>query len=397
MLIKKNKLAQYKNTIKKLNNDLDYFSDNHTSDERKIYSINISILLDKPIINWSEIKWLLTNSHKSLEDLLFRIHFKRNKLLTKQQRTRLLHFLSLAYLNTNDVRYLNEFLFFYQENIDDKKYLFLMSDLFYSNINSNNCHRCAMFDKQEVEEFIQDGEKKANKARNKSLDQSLRIGLMGSPTFFKKIKNNLNKKGLNIFCYFIPFHPDKKIRFLLKNRILFSLFCLTKRINFKFLRLDYHHKDPRIEDRLKNEKLDIGFHKLGFIIKNNIINSFKYGLINDHWAALPYIRGLSSIEYSLLLDIPVVATCHLIEESVDSGNIISFYKYYDIKEKKYSKISQIRQLIRKEREFRAIDSIDLMSRTKKTIMPNNPNKGLMFYSIHPSLKKYIEDKVLTRA
>ncbi len=60
----------------------------------------------------------------------------------------------------------------------------------------------------------------------------------------------------------------------------------------------------------------------------------------------------------------------------------------------YSRIKEIRNHIRRERDFRAIDSIEILSRTKRPIAKNSPEKGLLFYSIHPLLVKFIEDKIL---
>lgn len=148
-----------------------------------------------------------------------------------------------------------------------------------------------------------------------------------------------------------------------------------------------------IGEILKRDALDIGFHKLGFIIKSNIINAFKVGLINDHWAILPYIRGRSVIEYSLLFGVPVVATAHLVREEVDSGGIISVYQYSGV-ENKYSRVKQVRNHIRKERAFRAVDCIEVLAKTKRTLVENNIQKGLMFYSMHPRLISFIEDHIL---
>jgi len=232
-------------------------------------------------------------------------------------------------------------------------------------------------------------------ARDKKVDTSLRVGLLGSPTFFKRIRARLISHGFDVRCYFIPFHPNKKINLLLKNRIAFRLLCLVKGINFKFVRLDFRYKDSRIGELLKTDKLDIGFHKLGFIIKKNIIEPFNIGIINDHWAILPYIRGRSTIEYSLLFGIPVVATAHIVDEGVDSGDIICFHRYDNI-QNTYSKIRQIRNHIRREREVRAIDSIEILSRTKGAVAHNRTEKGLMFYSMHPVLKEFIENHVLKK-
>lgn len=361
------------------------------------YNIEVNDLLNGNQINWNQVKLSFKQNHSGFENLLFKIHFKRNVNLTTQQRKRIIHFLSLGYFHLKDVRYLNEFLFFYKNDANLKEYLLVMSKLFFANLTNNNCHIHLQVNCSEIEIFLKKSHQAINAFKIKDIDTSLNIGLLGSPTFFKKIRNHLLSKGFDVSCFFIPFHPNQRIRFLLKNKITFKLLCILSKVNFPFHRISYNYKDPQVNNLLTHHKLDIGFHKLGFIIKNNFINPFKVGLINDHWAILPYIRGRSTIEYSLLLDVPVIATTHLIEEGVDSGDIINFYQYYDLKQKKYSKISQIHNLIRKEREFRAIDSIEILSKTKKPIIKNSSNKGLMYYSMHSDLKKHIENNILKKS
>ena len=357
--------------------------------------IEIDDILNGKEINWTQVKLSFKHNHRHFEILLFKIHFKRKTHLTPKQRKNIIHFLSLGYYYLKDVRYLNEFLFFYKNNDNLKEYLHLMSKLFFSNLKDNNCHIHPQSSGSEIAVFLQKSHQKISAFKTKDIDTSLNIALLGSPTFFKKIRNYLLSKGFNVSCFFIPFHPDPTIRFLLKNKITFKLLCILNKINFSFYRIDCSYRDPKIENLLNSYNLDIGFHKLGFIIKKNFIKPFKIGLINDHWGILPYIRGRSTIEYSLLLGMPVIATTHLIEEGVDSGNIIKFYQY-DLKQKKYSKISKIRDLIRREREFRAIDSIELLSKTKKAIIKNSSDKGLMYYSMHHELKKHIESKILKK-
>jgi hypothetical protein len=359
------------------------------------YIVTISDIFDKNQVCWDEIKYLFIKDFRKFEELLFRLHFKRNAKLTKSQREIVVTFLSIGYYYSNDVRYFNEFLYFYKNSDNKKKYWLLMIKLFFENITENNHHIYPLCDNQEIENFMQETKNKIEFKRDKKLDTSQRIGLLGSPTFFKRIRAHLISQGFYVRCYFIPFHPNKKIDLLLKNRITFWLFCLVKRINFKYLRLDFGYKDRRIGELLKTDKLDIGFHKLGFILKKNIIEPFNLGIINDHWGILPYIRGRSTIEYSLLFGIPVVATSHIVEEGVDAGDIISFYRYDNV-QNTYSKIRQIRKFIRREREARAIDSIEILSRTKGAVARNEPEKGLMFYSMHPLLKKFIEDYVLNK-
>jgi hypothetical protein len=99
------------------------------------------------------------------------------------------------------------------------------------------------------------------------------------------------------------------------------------------------------------------------------------------------------VEYSLLFGIRITATTHLIDEGVDTGGIIGIYSYPGV-ENRYSTVKQIRKFIGNERDFRAVDSIEVLSRTKPPTIENRPEKGLTYYSNHPSLKSFIEDKIL---
>ena len=91
--------------------------------------------------------------------------------------------------------------------------------------------------------------------------------------------------------------------------------------------MNYHHQDQKIKELLLKENLDIGFFKLGFIVKDNIYDAFKIGLLHDHLAVLPFVRGRSSIEFSLLIGVPVGSTIHFIGRGIDTGAIVKVYTY----------------------------------------------------------------------
>jgi hypothetical protein len=61
-----------------------------------------------------------------------------------------------------------------------------------------------------------------------------------------------------------------------------SSFCLLKQITFEFITLDYNYKLRKVGEILKEDKLDIEVDRCGFIIKKNVIDAFKIGLMNDH-------------------------------------------------------------------------------------------------------------------
>jgi len=59
------------------------------------------------------------------------------------------------------------------------------------------------------------------------------------------------------------------------------------------------------------------------IIKQPLWAIPSIGILNCHVALLPYFRGCSCLEWSILQDFPVGVTCHLIEKTVDAGPIVT--------------------------------------------------------------------------
>ena len=62
------------------------------------------------------------------------------------------------------------------------------------------------------------------------------------------------------------------------------------------------------------------------IIRNTIFEIPKYGMLNVHLAILPYLRGCSCMEWSIIQDYPIGVTCHYLKKDVDSGPIINRFE-----------------------------------------------------------------------
>jgi methionyl-tRNA formyltransferase len=77
------------------------------------------------------------------------------------------------------------------------------------------------------------------------------------------------------------------------------------------------------------------------IIKSPIFDLPNIGMLNVHSAILPYLRGCSCLEWSILNNYPVGVTCHFIIAKVDAGPIVKRVQlhydkndtYYDIRAK----------------------------------------------------------------
>ncbi len=77
------------------------------------------------------------------------------------------------------------------------------------------------------------------------------------------------------------------------------------------------------ENILNYLKPDLVVFEGSFIIRNKIYQIPKLGMLNVHLAILPYHRGCSCMEWSIINNYPVGVTCHYIEKNVDTGKIIN--------------------------------------------------------------------------
>ena len=82
------------------------------------------------------------------------------------------------------------------------------------------------------------------------------------------------------------------------------------------------HDSKRLEYILKKEKYDLGIILGSRIIKKNIIDQFKIGILNMHPGILPENRGLDTHKWAIVKNIKQGVTCHLINEKVDLGKMI---------------------------------------------------------------------------
>lgn len=89
--------------------------------------------------------------------------------------------------------------------------------------------------------------------------------------------------------------------------------------------IPYHvvvHNSQECEDLIKRYDLDVGIILGARIIKENIINSFKIGVINMHPGMLPHNRGLDNLKWAILKGYKQGVSVHLISKEIDQGNLI---------------------------------------------------------------------------
>ena len=80
---------------------------------------------------------------------------------------------------------------------------------------------------------------------------------------------------------------------------------------------------------LQSRNYDLGIQGGTGIIKKDLISKFKLGIINFHPGDLPYYRGCSAPEWQIYEGKPIISTCHLVDENIDTGSIYKKKKLLD--------------------------------------------------------------------
>ena len=328
------------------------------------------------------------NESDTFESILRKIHINRiNKNLLKNIFIIKL-FLLCGYLNTNDIRYFNELL--NRTSRQNEDCFLIAAKRFQENTKINGLHihpysDCKIEDENEVENIL-------DKVDIKS------IGLLGHPFGFKRIRSKLHKIGYKTRSIHIQsFNPGNidsaySLNFL-KRFIMFSNIgiFLSKVIglipkNCRVLR--YGKDDPRLGHEIRKEKIDLSLHRLYGIIRSNIINNSGLGIINDHVGYLPYFRGMSTIDYSIIHGFPIAASIHIIDKGVDTGAILKTFLYRPSQGMSFKDIESV---ILSKSEERILEVVKMIDKNKIITKKNKVNLGRQYYNIHPTLSFYIKE------
>jgi len=79
---------------------------------------------------------------------------------------------------------------------------------------------------------------------------------------------------------------------------------------------------PHAVAQLTQWSPDLAIFTGGNILRDQVLNVPRLGILNAHLALLPEIRGMSSPEWSLLCGVPLGITIHLMDNGVDTGPIL---------------------------------------------------------------------------
>ena len=131
------------------------------------------------------------------------------------------------------------------------------------------------------------------------------------------LKKNIKIDVINIGDFPIRnINEDKRCGNLWKPDSVNSLCKFHDFYNFNSL------KSISLLEFLKNKNYELGLQGGTGILKYNIISSFKFGILNFHPGDLPFFRGCSAPEWQLFENKPIISTCHLIDEGIDTGPVL---------------------------------------------------------------------------
>jgi len=297
---------------------------------------------------------------ESVEDanlVLKKIHLKRFKSNLPDY---VVEFCQSKYLESNDVRFFNELLWLVDGNISCIKESVQKFELNF--VNSIYKH--------DFNEGVIDAESLINNpVIDKSVLKSVSVALIGNPIHFIIPYYYFLINGKRVDVINVQYHPNKRFNKFLSSRLVNLIFKIIFGASYKQVNIT-------CKDHVKSFKLpnqyDLGFHKLNFIIKENVLGCFKKGLINDHWGKLPFLKGRSTLLYTKLFGIEPAITNHLIDKNIDSGKIICFTSLKN----KNQKLNIVFCLYK-----RIYKSILLLS--SNTFKKIDNKQGTIFYEMHP--------------
>jgi folate-dependent phosphoribosylglycinamide formyltransferase PurN len=84
---------------------------------------------------------------------------------------------------------------------------------------------------------------------------------------------------------------------------------------------------PASVEQLKAWSPDLLIFAGGNILRRQVLEVPRLGVLNPHLALLPQIRGMSAPEWSLLENIPLAVTIHSMDAGIDTGPILKRFEF----------------------------------------------------------------------
>lgn len=160
-----------------------------------------------------------------------------------------------------------------------------------------------------------------------------------------------------------------------------------------FYNIEYNitvHNSQKTFDIIKEKNLDIGIILGARILKPIAFSAFNLGVINMHPGILPQNRGLDTIKWGILKDLPQGVTSHLINEKIDMGLLID---KKEIKIYSDDTLTDIYLRVQSLEQQMMIDSIKIINDNKDLKHFKELSNGKNYHrSVPPEIEKSLYEK-----
>ncbi|MFZ1005861.1 MAG: formyltransferase family protein [Candidatus Sulfotelmatobacter sp.] len=146
---------------------------------------------------------------------------------------------------------------------------------------------------------------------------------------------------------------------------------------------------PASISQLKQWAPDLIIFTGGNILRKQLLNVPRLGVLNIHLGLLPEIRGMSSPEWSLLNQVPVGITVHYMDAGIDTGPILQRSELPDVNRSK--SLSDLRHRliafgVEKAGEVVAGIAEGTIAAAPQAFVHSTTNHGSQFFVMHERLQ-----------
>ena len=160
-----------------------------------------------------------------------------------------------------------------------------------------------------------------------------------------------------------------------------------------------HHKVPYYNLKhnssecikiIKKNKLDLGIILGARILKQEVIDAFKLGIVNMHPGVLPENRGLDNIKWSVIKNLPIGVTSHFIDSRIDMGEKLLSDQIKIYEDDEFLDFCVRNQNLEQEVMIKTLDKI---SKEYPDIKTHKLGDGFYHKSVNPEIEKHLYEHV----
>ncbi|MEK6222995.1 MAG: formyltransferase family protein [Chloroflexota bacterium] len=172
-----------------------------------------------------------------------------------------------------------------------------------------------------------------------------------------------------------------------------SLVDLAKQLNIPLMTVN-DHNEQQVQDTLATLNLDAIVFTGGGLVRKNILNISKLGVINCHAGLLPNYRGMDVVEWPIIemnsFPPQTGMTLHIMDKGVDTGPILATKP---LPFRPNETIKDFRLRIEPEMVQFMIEGIKRLEANKLKARPQVKEDGKQYFVMHPRIKELANKKL----